>query len=229
MKLAVSWSGGKDSCLACHKAGASGHEVAVLLNLISKDINKCCFHGIDAELLRAQAASMGIPLLQKEASRDMHDYETEFKSALALLRDNYGVEGAVFGDIYLDEHKEWVERVCAESGLKALEPLWNMPVETVINEFIGAGFKAAIVSAKADLFGQETLKRDIDMSFVNELKSRNIDLCGENGEFHTFVYDGPNFKNAIALGETCNCLVDGFWKHWSLEINSFSIKDKTLR
>ena len=227
MKIVSSWSGGKDSCLACYKASRAGHEVSCLLNLVSEDGKKCCFHGIDAELLKAQAGSMGIPLVQKAVPRDMKEYEAAFKSAVSELRDEHGIEGMVFGDIYLDEHKDWVERVCGEIGIKALEPLWNAPVEDIMSEFIDSGFKAVVVSAKADLFDGGILQKDVDREFVKGLKDRNICVCGENGEFHTFVYDGPNFSKSIRIGRAEKTLKKGFWDHWSLDVKSFSLSGKS--
>lgn len=112
-KLAVisSWSGGKDSCLACYKAIQEGYEVKFLLNFISKEYKRCCFHGIEARLLKLQAELIGIPLIQKEVGPDMKEYEKEFKKAVEELKLK-GIKGMVFGDVYLEEHRSWVERVC---------------------------------------------------------------------------------------------------------------------
>ncbi len=132
----------------------------------------------------------------------------------------------VFGDIYLDEHKEWVERVCRELKVQCIEPLWNMPPENVFEEFINAGFKAIVVSAKADLFDKDFVGRITDKTMLNELKSRKICPCGENGEFHTFVFDGPIFKKSIRITKSQPVLKEGFWKHWFLDIQKWEIIDK---
>ena len=136
MRVVSSWSGGKDSCLACYKAMKAGHEICFLVNFISKEQKKCCFHGTNAALLQAQSDSIGIPIVQIEVSQDMKNYEAGFKSAVIGLRDKYGIEGMVFGDIYLDEHKDWVERVCRDMNIAMIEPLWAMPAEEVISKFI---------------------------------------------------------------------------------------------
>ncbi|MDP3017861.1 MAG: ATP pyrophosphatase, partial [Deltaproteobacteria bacterium] len=107
MKVISSWSGGKDSCLACYKAMREGYQVEYLLNFISKEYQRCCFHGIEAELLHSQANLVGIPLIQKEVSKDMEEYEIEFKQAVSGVKGNE-IAGMVFGDIYLEEHKIWV-------------------------------------------------------------------------------------------------------------------------
>jgi len=173
--------------------------------------------------LQIQAESIGIPLIQQEMPNDMQGYEDNFKSAVSKLKSE-GIKGMVFGDIYLDEHKDWVERVCNDIGIIAIEPLWNHPTEDLITEFINVGFKSAIISAKADLFSEESMGRIIDHNFVNELLQKKICLCGENGEFHTFVVDGPIFKKEIIIKESQALLIDGFWKHWSLDIKQVETK-----
>lgn len=157
-KVIVSWSGGKDSCLALHKAVNSGYDALCLLNFISREFKRGCFHGLDSGILKAQAECMGIPIVQKEVSPDMKNYEEEFKQAVLELKKT-GIEGMVFGDVYLDEHREWVERVCRELEIQPIEPLWGMSPERLVNEFIEAGFKALVVSAKSDLFDEDWIGR----------------------------------------------------------------------
>lgn len=219
-KAAVSsWSSGKDSCLACYKAMEQGYNIKYLLNFVSKEYMRCCFHGIPAGLIALQAEAVGIPLVQKAVSPDMKKYEDEFKEALKGIKDAGAV---VFGDIYLDEHKDWVERVCADVGREAVEPLWNRPAEAVLSEFIEAGFKAVVVSCQADKFGKEFVGRTVDKGLLAELKEKNICPCGENGEFHTFVVDGPIFKKRIRILESEPVLKEGFWKYWFLDIKRYT-------
>ncbi len=203
-----SWSGGKDSCFACYQAGAKGYNVSYLLNFISTEYRRVSFHGTEARLIQLQAEAMGIPLLQKETTPS--GYEKEFKEAVKSLIPNGG-GGMVFGDIYLEEHKEWTERVCRELGIKAVEPLWLRDQEGVILEFIDAGFEATIVSAKADLFDASWLGRKVDREFLGYLKEKNIDLCGENGEYHTLVTAAPLFKKRIEITRSQPIRRDGFW------------------
>jgi diphthine-ammonia ligase len=220
MILISSWSGGKDSCLACYKAIKSGSRVGYLLNLISNQYKRCCFHGIEANLLNLQAESVGIPLIQKEVSPDMEKYEEEFKAAVSEIKAK-GAHGMVFGDVYLEEHKNWVERVCKDLEILPIEPLWNHSPLKVVEEFIDLGFKAIVVSCKADLFGKNFIGRHLDKDLLQELKERNICPCGENGEFHTFVIDGPIFKRGIEILESEPVLIEGFWRHWFLDIRRY--------
>jgi len=192
----ASWSGGKDSCFACYKAILNGYDVSYLVNFISKEYRRVSFHGTEAKLIQLQAEAIGIPLLQKETT--WNGYEREFKDAVRSLIPD-GVEGMVFGDIYLQEHKDWVERVCGELGIEAIEPLWGQEPEKILLEFINTGFEAMIVSAKADLFGEAWIGHKVDREFLRYLQDRNIDVCGENGEYHTLVTCAPMFKGKIKI------------------------------
>jgi diphthine-ammonia ligase len=200
-----------------------GCTVYALLNFISRESQRCCFHGVPAPLMQLQAQALGIPLVTHAMPDDMREYEEEFKRAVRGIKD---IRGMVFGDIYLDEHKEWVERVCSGIGMSCIEPLWNEPTGALMEEFIDLGFVAVIISCKADLFGPEWIGRTIDRAMLSELQDRGICPCGENGEFHTLVVDGPLFKQAIELASSETVLVDGFWKHWFLDIKEYRCKDK---
>ncbi|MBN1404974.1 MAG: hypothetical protein JW946_00460 [Candidatus Omnitrophica bacterium] len=117
-----SWSGGKDSCFACYKAMQQGYHVKYLLNFISRRYRRCCFHGIEANLLKLQAESIGIQIMQRAVSPDMKTYEREFKNAVSALIKK-GATDMIFGDIYLSEHRKWVDRVCRELKINPIEPL----------------------------------------------------------------------------------------------------------
>ncbi|MFC1624113.1 diphthine--ammonia ligase [Candidatus Omnitrophota bacterium] len=220
--LAISsWSGGKDSCLACYKAMKNGFKVKYLLNFISKEYRRCSFHGIEAELLKLQAELVGIPLVQKEVTPDMKKYEEEFKEAVSLLKAK-GIKKMVFGDIYLSDQINWVERVCKDLGIQPIEPLWGASPHRILEEFIDLGFKTIVVSCKADLFGKDFVGRCIDNDFLNELRDKDICPCGENGEFHTLVVDGPIFKRKIEILKSEPVLKEGFWKYWFLDIKEYN-------
>jgi len=221
IKAISSWSGGKDSCLACYKAIQQGYDIKLLLNFISRESRRGCFHGLEGNLLKLQADLIGIPLIQKEVSPDMQKYEEEFKSAVTQLRGK-DIGSMVFGDIYLLEHESWIERVCRDLNIKAVEPLWNDSPENIIDEFIKYGFKAVIVSCKADIMEKEFLGRYVDKSLVEELKQRNICPCGEKGEFHTLVVDGPIFRRPIKIIEAEPVIKESFWKHWFLDIKKYA-------
>lgn len=227
-RAGASWSGGKDSCLAVWKAIQSGRRVCRLVNFVSEEAGRCCFHGVPAALLRAQAEATGIPFLQQNMPRDMGGYEQRFRETVAALRAE-GVEEMVFGDVYMGEHRDWVERVCGEAGAAAWEPLWGLPPARVVEEFLGAGFEAFVVSCKADLFGKEFVGRRVDRGMLDELLARNICPCGERGEFHTLVVDGPLFRSRLQIVEAEPVLGDGFWKHWQMQIREYRVAGKTKR
>ncbi|MEW6680839.1 MAG: diphthine--ammonia ligase [bacterium] len=195
MRTFTSWSGGKESMLSCYRARQnSGIEVTYLLNMVSEDGRFSRSHGIPSDLLKAQAEAIGIPILQRKTL--WKTYEEEFKMAVLDLK-GYGITAGIFGDIDLAGHRDWVERVCKEVGIKPILPLWKNEREELMLEFIRVGFKAIIVACNSNFLGKEWLGREIDQGLINDLKALPIDLCGENGEFHSFVYDGPIFKNPI--------------------------------
>ncbi len=225
-KIAVSsWSGGKDGCLAYYKAIQKGVEVKSLLNFVSKESKRGCFHGLESQILKLQAELIGVPLAQKEVTADMNKYEEEFKEAVNefILQ---GVNSMVFGDIYLQEHQSWVDRVCHDLNIQPIEPLWQAPAEDVIDEFLDSGFTAIVVSAKADIMGKEFLGRSISRELARELKQKGVCPCGEKGEFHTLVVDGPIFSKRIEITEAIPVLKNGFWQHWFLDIRQYKQVDK---
>lgn len=195
-KVAVSWSGGKDSCLALWKTVAEGTSVDYLLNTVRRDHGRVAFHGVKAELVQAQASSMGMALIQKTVGDD--DYREVFVSALQELRAN-GVGLMVFGDIDVKQNRDWCEGVCREAGLDSRFPLWRRDQRALLAEFMAAGFKAIAVCLDATFFREDDLGSRLDdewMSKLDEgLKAGNGPThAGEMGEYHTFVYDGPLFK-----------------------------------
>ena len=191
-----------------YQATENGYEICHLVNFISKQYKRVSFHGTEDRIIQLQSQAIGVPLLQKETSG--HDYEQRFKEAVRSLVSSR-TRGMVFGDIYLEEHKGWVERVCGDLGIKAIEPLWGKKTQEVLSGFIDRGFKAVIVSAQSRLIDREWVGRVVDKSFMNYLKSHNIDLCGENGEYHTLVIHGPIFKAPIRLAENRTIERDGYW------------------
>jgi uncharacterized protein (TIGR00290 family) len=217
----ASWSGGKDSCLACFKAMDKGYQIGFLLNLISRKFQRCCFHGIPKKLIQLQANLMGIPLFQKEVSDDMALYEQEFKEAVTSLKSK-GSREMVFGDIYLMEHKNWVERVGQDLNIEVIEPLWGTNTLKVMEEFIDLGFKAVVVSAQASLFSKDIIGQPVDREILAILKRKGICPCGENGEYHTFVLGGPIFKKGeIRIKKSQVVFKEGFWSHWFLDIQDY--------
>lgn len=192
MKVFSSWSGGKDCALATYKAISQGHEVVYLLNFICEDGERSRSHGIKAGVLALQAAgAIGIPLIQVKTSWE--NYEENFKKVARALKDK-GIEGGVFGDMDLEEHREWLERVCSEIGIKAFLPLWGIKAEELIEEFLKLKFKAIIVATRLD---ENILGKVLDKALVRQINKLGSHPCGENGEYHTFVTDGPIFRKAL--------------------------------
>jgi diphthine-ammonia ligase len=222
LKVAASWSGGKDSCFACHKAIREGFDVAQLLIMMSNK-NTSNFHMIGSALLDAQSQAVGIPIVKWVAAPNT--YEQDFKKALRQMKAK-GVKGLVTGDVYdVALHEAgWLDRVCNEVGLEPVKPLWHRDTGQIIDEFINAGFKAIVVRVKNELLGLEWLGRQVNKRFVEDLaRLGTVDPCGERGEFHTFVTDGPLFKNSIEILETEKTTLNGYGR---LEIKRFKVEPK---
>ena len=210
-KYAASWSGGKDSCFACWKAMEQGLKASYLLNILEANSTRSMSHGLKHDLVALQAEALGLPIIQQVATWE--SYEDKFKIALEQLRLK-GISGLITGDIYLQEHKDWTDRVCTKAGLETILPLWQMNTSQLLRDFIKAGFKAIIVGAKAEFFNKSWLGRPVNNELAADLQKLaskiNIDPCGEHGEFHTFVYDGPLFHKPIYIGKTETTTTDGY-------------------
>jgi len=220
----TSWSGGKDSCFACYRAIDMGLQTRYLLNMVTGDGQRSWTHGLPTELLQVQAQAIGVPLVQQRTT--VANYEADFKQALHTLKQQ-GISGGVFGDIDLDEHRQWVERVCGEGEVMSYLPLWGQSQSAVMRDFIAAGFEAIVVAAKADLFGEEWLGRRVDLDFLKQLEklseTKEITPCGEAGEYHTLVVDGPLFQRRVEVLATAKVLRDG---HWFLDMLEFDLGPK---
>ncbi|MBI4302810.1 MAG: diphthine--ammonia ligase [Chloroflexi bacterium] len=209
----ASWSGGKDCCLACYRAINRGLQVRYLLNMVTEDGQQSRSHGLAAQWLQMQAQAIGISLMQRQATTA--NYEAEFKKALLALKQE-GITNGVFGDIDFNAHREWIDRVCSETGIIPHLPLWLENQSKLMREFIGLGFEAVVVATRADLLGEEWLGRKVDSNFLTDLaRLENITPCGEAGEYHTLVTNGPLFQKAMSIVETNKILSDG---HWFLDI-----------
>jgi len=210
MKVISLWSGGKDSCFACYKAKQQGYQIVSVVNFTSSDGRDSVSHGLSADIIQRQASLIDIPLLQKSMPRK--GYTDAFKVLVEGLKAKEGMEGIIFGDIYLQEHRDWIDKVCDELKVKAILPIWTNDTEKLVKEIIDSGFKSIVVSARKDILGEEWLGREINGEFVKDLKALgNFDLCGEKGEFHTFVYDGPLFKEKVKFKKGGRKLLDDRW------------------
>ena len=222
MKVLASWSGGKDSCFATYKAIQEGFNVSQLLIMMSNK-GTSNFHMISSDLLDAQSQAIGIPIVKQITNPDT--YEKDFKKALAQMKAK-DIDGLVTGDIYdVALHEAgWLDRICEEVGLKLIKPLWHRDTQQVLSEFIKLGFKATVVRVKNEVLRTDWLGRQVNEEFYKDLlKLGTVDPCGERGEYHTFVTDGPLFKNKIEILETKKTTLNGYGR---LEITRFEIKPK---
>ena len=222
VNVAVAWSGGKDSCLACFKAIEESYTVSNLLIMMADDTTSN-FHLINSDLLDAQSNAIGIPIIKQVTSPDM--YENNFRNALFDLK-NKGVEGLVTGDVFdVALHEEgWLDRICHEVNLIPIRPLWHLDTKKILTEFINEGFKAILVRLKNEVMGLDWLGREINQKFYEDLLNLGtIDPCGEHGEYHSFVIDGPIFKNRIEITDSKKTTINGYGQ---LKIKQYTINSK---
>jgi uncharacterized protein (TIGR00290 family) len=197
-KILFSWSGGKDSALALHSIRHNKEfYVAALLTTVTADYDRISMHGVRRELLEKQALSSGLPLekipISKKSSNE--EYEDRMKSILLRFK-NEGVTAVAFGDIFLEDLKKYREENLAKIGLKGIFPLWKQKSYILAKKFIESGFKAIITCVDSKQLDGKFCGREFDEALLSDLP-KNVDCCGENGEFHSFVYAGPIFKNEI--------------------------------
>jgi uncharacterized protein (TIGR00290 family) len=191
-----SWSGGKDSCFALMKAKEQGLAPKVLLNVLNEEGKISRSHGIPKDILQAQAKAAQLPIHLIESS--WQDYEKNFTSALHHLKAEYNLQAAVFGDIDLQAHRDWEEKVCANAGLQAVLPIWQQDRKELVLQMFSAGIKTMIVSCN-EVMGENFLGKVLDEKVIEELEALNVDVCGENGEFHTLVLDCSLFTHCIRV------------------------------
>lgn len=192
----VSWSGGKDSCLALYKAMEQGYNPTKLLTMFSMENGISSAHRLKENIFKAQANAIGIEHLLGKAL--FNDYEEVFVSNLKEFKEQ-GIDYGVFGDIDLEEHREWESKVCQKASITAILPLWKKGRKDIVKEFLELGFKAKIVVVNTTMLDTKFLGRDLSYSLMKEIEEYGADVCGENGEYHTLVYDGPIFKHPVDI------------------------------
>ncbi len=203
-----SWSGGKDSCFALMQTIQLGFTPKVLLNVLNEEGKISRSHGIPAAILQKQADAAGLPIHMISSS--WQDYEMHFTNALRSLKNEYELTHAVFGDIDLQAHRDWEEKVCLNAGLEAILPLWQQDRQNLVMQMLDAGIETMIVSCN-NAMGKEFIGRTITPSLVVELEQMGIDVCGENGEYHTLMLYCPLFASRINAVVTDKMQHDGYW------------------
>jgi len=197
--IIMSWSGGKDSAYALHHILNEGkYHVKYLMTTIFKPNKRVSMHGVPESLIEKQAKSIGIPLIKIYIEEKTHEeYDIKMKETLLSFKSE-GINIMAFGDIYLEDLKKYREKRLKEVDMKALFPLWGKNTKILANQFISDGFKTHICSIDLSKLSKDLVGIDFSNSFLNQL-NKEIDPCGENGEFHSFCYDGAIFKEVITF------------------------------
>jgi len=192
------WSGGKDSSLCLHRLLLSGdYEISYLLTTVSEKYQRISQHGVRVDLLETQAQRIGIALhiLSMPDTPTMEAYNSVMERTLQGFKD-IGITLSIFGDIFLEDLRTYREERLASIGFKGVFPLWKIPTKQLADEFIDLGFKAVIVCIDERHLDKSYVGREFDNQFLDDLPE-NVDPCGEHGEFHSFVYDGPIFSKPV--------------------------------
>lgn len=198
IKALFNWSSGKDSALSLYKILQNPtYKIEYLLTSVNQQYQRISMHGVRTELLKEQAESIGIPLKIMEIPEmpTMEVYEEVMTKTLTDFKNN-GITHSVFGDIFLEDLRKYREKQLAKIGFEGIFPIWKISSHDLIHEFISLGFKTIVVCVNERYLDKSFVGRVIDQDFINDLPE-NVDVCGENGEFHTFTFDGPIFSKPI--------------------------------
>ena len=199
IKAIFSWSGGKDSSYALFKVLQDGqYDIVYLLTTINQNYHRVSMHGVREELLILQAQSIGIPLLKVEVSEDTNEhYENQMRNTLTKAKSE-GINCVIFGDIFLEDLRRYREENMAKINMKAVFPLWNINTKELIADFFKLKFKTVLCCVNDAYLNDSWVGKELTEMLVKELPKK-VDPCGENGEFHTFCYEGPLFKKKISF------------------------------
>jgi len=196
MNFVMSYSGGKDGALALYRMLADGHKPVAIITTVNVEQNRSWFHGIQEDLLKSISDSLKIPLISCACVPG--EYAEAFETGLIKARQ-WGATACAFGDIDLGAHRQWNEDRCKNAGLTCILPLWKQSREDLVREMIDLGFKALIKIVQSDKLDESFLGKDLTIPLIEKIKLTGSDVCGENGEYHTFVYDGPVFAHPVAF------------------------------
>lgn len=210
----VSWSGGKDCCLALHRALENGYKVKCLASMMTEKNGRLWPHYLKPEILEKQAEAIGLPLVQHWT--DVEHYAEEYKKMLSNLKER-DIDGGIFGDVsegntQAGEHLKWVDNVCKPAGITPHRLLWHEPRESLILDLLDNGYKVVIIAADRTHIGKKWLGRTLNRELLEEMKKRYEESpTGEVGFYHTFVVDGPTFEKRLEIGETDIVFNEIFW------------------
>ncbi|MGM0446318.1 MAG: diphthine--ammonia ligase [Bacillota bacterium] len=207
-KSFCSWSGGKDSTLSLYKALNAKMDVKYLLNMMNEDGKNSRSHNLPLDIIKAQSDSLNIPLITKKTTWET--YEEIFIDTLKQFNKD-GIKYGIFGDIDLEDHRKWEEKVCEKANLNAVLPLWQQKRKVLLKEFLDLGFKTMIVVVNESYLDKKYLGKILDKELVNEFEEIGIDPNGENGEYHTVVLDGPIFNYPIKVKKQNILHNEGYW------------------
>lgn len=199
-KFIASYSGGKDSTLAIYKAIEQGNELIALITTYDIETKRSWSHGIPKSVLERISKSVGVPAWPIETTRE--NYSEQFEQALQRAKE-YGADACVFGDTDIEDHLHWGEERCQKTGIEAMFPLWGKSRKALVYEFIESGFTANITVVDTDQLSDNFLGQKLTKEVVDRIAEHGADICGENGEYHTFVSNGSIFRQPInfSLGE----------------------------
>jgi uncharacterized protein (TIGR00290 family) len=211
-RAVLSWSGGKDSSLALYEISKSReYEIVSLLTTLTRDFDRISMHGVRRTLLDMQAAQLQLPLEEVWISKGAGNSEYESQMSEALTRHYAeGIRHVVFGDLFLEDIRRYREEKLSALSMTGVFPLWKKDTSRLASYFIHEGFKAILCTVDPKALDPSFCGRDFDHSLLSDLPSR-VDPCGENGEFHTFVYGGPIFKREIKVKKGEVVQRDGFY------------------
>ncbi len=194
IKFAISYSCGKDSTLALHKMLEQGHEPVCLVVMVNEEVGRSYFHGADSTMLERYAKALGLPMIACPANGET--YRTAFETGLSKSKA-MGAEAVCFGDIDIEQNRKWEEERCKAVGLFPCFPLWQQAREKIVYDLIRLGYKCLIKSINRSVLPMELLGTFVDETSISVMKSAGIDICGENGEYHTLAVDGPVFREPL--------------------------------
>lgn len=204
-RAVMNWSGGKDSALALYHSLQSGQwDIQTLLTSVNEQFGRVSMHGVRTELLNAQANRLQLPLqtLQLPGDVSMESYDVRMHTLLQTLQQQ-GVTHSIFGDIFLEDLRQYRETQLQRANLTGVFPLWQRNTTELVHEFVDLGFRAVLVCVNEKQLSADFLGRELDLNLLKDLP-KTVDSCGENGEYHSFVYDGPIFSSPTPFtkGET---------------------------